>query len=252
MTLRRNVQVESEGNFHTDPLHWIELIHSAAQQSRLVSEFQVTDFRAPRFLDRADIRRIVYCPPVPISNVPDRYLPGDGQWLLAVPLLEPEAEVARYYGSTRSLAHLGASERYFPYPPWFDRLRHPCIHPSEMRGSVRTQLRAADVLGCSALQRGSDLVLCIPETTADRLRAAVRAALVETDVVLLDSVLHRSADSGYLWKTGYVHAWGYTSGQSSSCMNTSFIAFSATPGNTGSGRDEMKLVEDGHMCKCVL
>ncbi|KAL1958179.1 hypothetical protein VTO42DRAFT_5034 [Malbranchea cinnamomea] len=236
-TVRRRVAIEGEQDFPRDPLTWYEMLFSAAREGQIVNEFQRTDFRAPSFLDRQDVTWIVYAAKCPIDNVPASYFPSD--WLQAVPLLVTEAQVAEEFGVMRALSHLGCSQRWFPWPPWFDRDRTPCVTQSEMEGSIRSQVSYVMIPGLSAVKKGNDIVLYISERAEDGLKEVLNA--FDPDAALpLDCVHYKDADSGLVWCNTDIQPRGYAAGTSNYCTNLNFIAFCPCQ-----QEDSLKLFEDG-------
>lgn len=238
-TIRRKVEAEREHEFPQEPIQWYEMVYSAARQGLIVDEFQRTEFRAPSFLGRPDIPWIVYAAKCPIDNVTGSFFPPE--WLQAIPLLAPEAEVASGYGVMRALSHLGYSQRWFPWPAWFDRDRKPCIEPSQMQGSIRAQVSHAMIPGLSAVKKGQDIVLYIPERAEDGIKQALDT--FGPDAALpLDCIAHRDADSGLLWCNTDTEPRGYAAGTSNSCLNLNSITFCPCQ-----EEDSLRLFEDGYI-----
>jgi hypothetical protein len=239
-TVRRRQGPEGEGNYPPDPFRWFEMVYTRAKMGEIVDEFQHTDFRSPDFFGRDDVRWMVYASQCPMGNVPANYLPSE--WLLLVPLLELEAEVAERFGIMRTLSHLGASQRWFPWPSWFDRDRPPCVLPSQMEGSIRGQVSYAIIPGISAVKKGSTFVLYIPEKAESGIQQAL-GTFQPSHALPLDCVPYKDADSGLLWCNTDTEPRGYAIGTSNSCMNLNFFTFCP-----GQDVNEFKLVEDGYVC----
>jgi hypothetical protein len=96
--------------------------------------------------------------------------------------------------------------------------------------------------GVSALKKGPDIVLHIPEESETLLKEALRQ-YQPGDVFPLNSTHYMDADSGLLWRRGDTQPRAYAAGNSSSCMNLGFFAFCP-----GQAKNELKLVEDGYFC----
>ncbi|EEH45441.1 uncharacterized protein PADG_01591 [Paracoccidioides brasiliensis Pb18] len=235
-TIRRKAS-EREDNFPTTPFQWIKFVYSAAKGGQTVDEFHRTDFHSPSFLDRSDFKWIVYCPAHSINNVPASYFPRE--WLQVIPLIAPEAEVAQRYGVMRALGHLGAQERYFPFPPWIDRGRQPCITMANMTGTMKDSLPSVIVTGINALKKGSEIVLYIPQRSASPLKEALAQFQLE-HVFSLETTPHRDADSGLLWSNTDTEPRGYAAGTSNACMNLNYFAFCPCQES-----NELKMIEDG-------
>ncbi|KAM5480134.1 hypothetical protein MaudMau93_007597 [Microsporum audouinii] len=238
-TVSRNTENERKKDFPSDPLRWIEIVYSMAKGGCLVGEFEHTDFQVADFLGRSDVSWIVYCPACPIPNVEDSLLPDD--YLQAIPLLVAETEVADKYGLMRVLGHLGAMERWFPWPPWFDRYRKPCITTAQMQGSVREEMQFEYIKGLSAVKKGSNISLRVPKQSESLLVEALLRHSPDKPFPL-DTVHHINSDSGLLWDNRDPQPRGYSAGSSNECMNLNFFAF--CPGHN---EDELVLVEDGYM-----
>jgi hypothetical protein len=242
-TVRRRVATEPEGDYHPEPLHWFKFLHSLAQEGRIVGDFQQTIFQSTTFLDRLDFTMILYCPPTPVSNVPTSYLPEER--LHAIPLTAAEAEVASRYGYMRALAHLGISERFFPFPPWIDRDRAPCITMADMKGTVRDIIPFASVFNLSVCKRGSDIVLHVPWRAGEVLKTAL-AEFEPSHAFALDSCMYNGADSGMLWKNEYTRPVAYSRGSFQSYMNLGFLFFCPEQ-----EKDLWQREEDGYICMLI-
>ena len=243
-TVCRRVSSEREVDFPPDPLRWYESVFSAAKPGQArVKEFQRSDVRGPAFCGRSDVRWIMYVPPRPISNVPTAFLPQE--WVQAIPLLAPEAEVAERFGVMRALNHLGSSQRCFPWPPWFDRDRTPCITLSEMQGSIRGKVSYAVIPGINAVKKYSEFVLYIPEEAESGIQEVI-GVFQPNNALPLDCVHHKDADSGLLWRNSDLEPRGYASGGLNRCMNLNFFTFCPDQ-----AQNELQVVEDGCVCMSI-
>ncbi|DAA76142.1 TPA_exp: Uncharacterized protein A8136_1179 [Trichophyton benhamiae CBS 112371] len=238
-TVSRNTESERKKDFPNDPLRWIEIVYSMAKGGCCVGEFEHTDFQVAEFLGRSDVNWIVYCPACPIPNVDDFLLPQD--YLQAIPLLVAEAEVAEKYGLMRTLGHLGASERWFPWPPWFDRYRKPCITAAQMQGSIKEEMEFQHIKGLSCIKKGSNIILRVPKKSEPLLVEALLRHSPD-QAFPLNTVHHINSDSGLLWDNRDPQPRGYSAGNSNECMNLNYFAF--CPGHDV---DELVLIEDGYM-----
>ncbi|PGH34296.1 hypothetical protein GX50_02879 [[Emmonsia] crescens] len=235
-TVRRRTN-EREDNFPITPFQWIKSVYSAAKDGQRVEVFQRTEFHSLSFLNRSDFKWIVYCPAHSITNIPASYFPSE--WLQVIPLIAPEVEVAQRYGIMRALGHLGAQERWFPFPPWIDRDRQPCITMANMAGTMKDSLPFVIVRGISALRKGMNIVLHVPQESAFLLKGALAQFQLE-HVFALDSTAHKDADSGLLWSNTDTQPRGYAAGTSNACMNLNYFAFCPCQ-----EKNELKMVEDG-------
>ncbi|KAK2812106.1 hypothetical protein FQN49_008405 [Arthroderma sp. PD_2] len=238
-TVSQNIESERDKDFPNDPLRWIEIVYSMAKGGCPVDEFEHTEFQVADFLGRSDVSWIVYCPACPIPNIEDSLLPDD--YLQAIPLLVAEAEVADKYGLMRALGHLGALERWFPWPPWFDRYRNPCITAAQMQGSIREEMPFQYIRGLSAVKKGSKIILRVPKQSESLLVEALLRYSPDR-AFPLDTVHYINSDSGLLWDNREPQPKGYAAGSSNECMNLNYFAFCP-----GQDEDELLLVEDGYM-----
>ncbi|KAK2783232.1 hypothetical protein FQN51_004446 [Onygenales sp. PD_10] len=205
-TVRRRVTTEREIDHPKTPLQWYEFLHGAAKNGQTVDTYQRTEFHSPSFLNRPDFKWVVYCDPHPIRNVPASYFPLE--WLQAIPLLAPEADVANQYGVSRALSHLGFSERWFPFMPWVDRDRQPCITMENMAGTIKDSMPFVVILGISALKKGSDIVLQVSSKSAPSLKESLSQFALE-HVFALSTTPYKDADSGLIWKNTDKEPRGY-------------------------------------------
>ncbi|KAK2808070.1 hypothetical protein FQN50_004988 [Emmonsiellopsis sp. PD_5] len=205
-TIRRRVATEREIDYPKTPLQWYEFLHGAAKNGQTVDAYQRTEFHSPSFLNRPDFKWVVYCDPHPIRNVPASYFPLE--WLQAIPLLAPEADVANQYGVSRALSHLGFSERWFPFIPWVDRDRQPCITMENMAGTIKDSMPFVVILGISALRKGPDIVLHVSSKSAPSLKESLSQFALE-HVFALSTTPFKDADSGLMWKNTDTEPRGY-------------------------------------------
>ncbi|QVM08161.1 hypothetical protein D8B26_002854 [Coccidioides posadasii str. Silveira] len=240
ITIQRRVKTEGEGDFPRDPLRWFESLYAFAKLGDVVHEYQHTGVHVPNFLGRPDVKRIVLCDFHPIDNIPASYFPAE--CLQAIPLTEPEDAVSRRYGVSRVLSHLGASHRWFPFPPWFSRDRGSCIKLADMEGSVKDKFHCVTVRGVSAVKRGPDVTLHVSKEAAPLLRAALATTNAD-ESFSINTVPFKDADSGLLWsnKIGTMQPQAYAAGNSTTTMNLTFLTFCLSQ-----ERCRLELVEDGY------
>ncbi|PGH11617.1 hypothetical protein AJ79_04757 [Helicocarpus griseus UAMH5409] len=237
-TIRRRAS-EGQSDISITPFQWMKMVYSAARDGQRVDEFQRTEFHSPSFLDRSDFKWVVYCRAQSIDNVLASYFPNE--WLQAIPLIDSEAEVAKRYGLMRTLGHLGTQERWFPYPPWIDRDRHPCITMANMAGTMKDSLPLVIVRGISAVKKGAEIALYVPEESASSLKEALSQFEIQ-HVFALDSTLHKDADSSLLWSNTDTQPRAYGAGMSNACMNLGYFAFCPCQKD-----NELKMIEDGYI-----
>ncbi|EAS32261.1 uncharacterized protein CIMG_03285 [Coccidioides immitis RS] len=240
ITIQRRVKTEDEGDFPRDPLRWFESLYAFAKLGDVVHEYQHTGVHVPNFLGRPDVKRIVLCDFHPIDNIPASYFPGE--CLQAILLTEPEDAVSRRYGVSRVLSHLGASHRWFPFPPWFSRDRGSCIKLADMEGSVKDKFHCVTVRGVCAVKRGPDVTLHVSKEAAPLLREALATTNAD-ESFSINTVPFKDADSGLLWsnKIGTMQPQAYAAGNSTTTMNLTFLTFCLSQ-----ERCRLELVEDGY------
>jgi hypothetical protein len=151
---------------------------------------------------------------IPLSNstfkFPDGTLPP---WLHnVIALTHEEAAIARQFGCTRVIAHLGLSVRWFPYPPWIDRDRADCVVMAHQSRSIRTGLQVARIyrLNVTLVLEEDEIVFTIPrgEKSQDHFRSHVLEASL-SKAVGFESFMVEGADSGLVWKTGQTQHMTY-------------------------------------------
>jgi hypothetical protein len=87
-------------------------------------------------------------------------LPPNAHHVIA--LTHEETAVAKQFGVTRVVGHLGLSVRWFPYPPWIDRDRGDTVNLADQGGSIRIGMPILRLYGINAMLSEDDIVLTIP------------------------------------------------------------------------------------------
>jgi hypothetical protein len=143
-----------------------------------------------------------------VFNLPDGTLPPYPHHVIA--LTREEAAVARQFGCTRVIGHVGLSVRWFPYPPWIDRDRKDCVVMADQSGSIRIGLPVARMYGFNAVLAGDEIVFSIPE--GEEKRNLFRSYVLEAPfnaALAFESFMVDEADSGLVWKSGQSKPMGY-------------------------------------------
>ncbi|KAK2750106.1 hypothetical protein FQN57_004599 [Myotisia sp. PD_48] len=239
-TIQRRVQTEGEGDFPHDPFEWFRYFKYSATRE-VLHEFQGINLPPMTIFGRSDIEAFLCCASYPIDNVPASYLPEE--WFQIIPLLKAEVAVYEEYGPSRPLSHLGCSNRWFPFPPWFDRDRTPCITTGDVSSGVGAYWQSKTIIGISAVKKGSDVVLYISELAEPLLKDVVQRS--EPNLVFsLNTLPFKKADSGLLWSNKFTgnHFQAYSAGNSTNIMNLNFLAFSPNQ-----QQEELRLYEDGYI-----
>ncbi|CAG8486299.1 248_t:CDS:2 [Dentiscutata heterogama] len=131
-TLRRN-EDENEDDF---PINIKVLYHAfyilACKGSTVdIGEYSYFDDKMGEIIfSRADMNKIIYTERQPIGiDLPSHVLH-------AILITNEEYEVYMNYGISRLLSQMGNAERYFPFPPWNDRLRESVVTMNDMKSSI--------------------------------------------------------------------------------------------------------------------
>jgi hypothetical protein len=152
-----------------------------------------------------------------IFEFPSGRLPPDAHHVIA--LTHEETAVARQFGVTRVVGHLGLSVRWFPYPPYIDRDRGDCVNMASQAGSIRIRTPIARMYGLNVMLVNDDIRFTIP--VGDDRRKAFKDYVLSTPldgVVAFDSFMVEEADSGLLWKKGQKDPLGYASNRYGSLL----------------------------------
>jgi hypothetical protein len=130
-----------------------------------------------------------------------------------IALTREEAVVARQFGVTRVIGHVGFAVRWFPYPPWIDRDRGDTVNMANQAGSVRIGLPMLRLLGLNVMNIESDIILTIPED--ERTRKGFKDHVLgqpATAAACFEGFMSKDADGGRLWKTGQTQPMVYGDG----------------------------------------
>ncbi|KAK0114709.1 hypothetical protein ONS95_014193 [Cadophora gregata] len=160
-----------------------------------------------------------------------------------IALIHEETAVAKQFGVTRVLGHLGLSVRWFPYPPWIDRDRGDIVTLADQGGSVRIGMPILRLNGLNAMLIQDDIVLTIPAD--DEKRKVFRDYILSLPLsagVGLDSFMLEEADSGLTWKRGQRDPMGYASNSGvMKNLNLGFLMFAPQ-----ADHDHSIMCEDGY------
>ncbi|KAH7369599.1 hypothetical protein BKA65DRAFT_2249 [Rhexocercosporidium sp. MPI-PUGE-AT-0058] len=172
---------------------------------------------------------------------PDDMLPPNAHHVIA--LTHEETAVAKQFGVTRVLGHLGLSVRWFPYPPWIDRDRGDTVNLADQGGSIRIGIPILRLNGLNAMLIQDDIILTIPadehkrKTFKDYIQGLPLSAAVG-----LDSFMNEDADSGLTWKRGQKDPMGYASNSGvMKSLNLGFLMFAPQQDS-----DHCIMCEDGY------
>jgi hypothetical protein len=136
-----------------------------------------------------------------LTGVPEDAIPGDSHHVIA--LTHEEAAVARQFGVSRVIGHVGLAVRWFPHPPFIDRDREDCVVMADQAGSIRTALPTARFYGISGMEVDDEIVLTIPE--GEGKRSMFRKYVQDTPLsaaIAFECFMSKEADSAFVWKAG--------------------------------------------------
>ena len=190
--------------FPEDPVAFFATLFGRAAKGQPASEQAITHFE--KLLGREDIRGVIYTRLDPLRAA---LLQPDV--LLVVPLTETELDSAQRFGHLRVLGMLGAQQRVFPWPGYFDRDRPSVTARPDDGDSLLKKIQVIQVRGArvaaempatsSALAGQGNLVVSLP--------AASRAAAADTfakagpgTAVAWAAELDPEADSLAVYKEG--------------------------------------------------
>lgn len=212
---------EHEENFPEAPVEWMKLVYAMAgsglnletgQMCDLVFENNLVFIKLDNFIfpqhgnKWMSMRRFggivhgisVACA---LTGVPDVAIPGNSHHVIA--LTHEEAAVAREFGVTRVISHVGLSARWFPHPPFIDRDRGDCVVMADQAGSFRSKLPIARIYGLKGMVIDDEIVLTIPE--GEEKRKMFRLHVQDTPLsaaMAFECFMSKEADSGFVWKAG--------------------------------------------------
>jgi hypothetical protein len=130
-----------------------------------------------------------------------------------IALTREEAVVARQFGVTRVIGHVGMAIRWFPYPPWIDRDREDTVNMADQAGSFRIGLPMARMLGLNVMNIENDIIFTIAEDeeTRKRFKDHVLGQPV-TAAACFEGFMSEDAEGGRLWKNGQTKPMAYGDG----------------------------------------
>ncbi|KAH8749170.1 hypothetical protein BGZ57DRAFT_140114 [Hyaloscypha finlandica] len=168
-------------------------------------------------------------------------LPPNAHHVIA--LTHEETAVAKQFGVTRVIGHLGLSVRWFPYPPWIDRDRGDAVNLADQGGSIRIGMPILRLYGLNAMLVEDDIVLTIP--VGDNKRKSLKdyvLGLPMSAAVGLDSFITQEADGELTWKSGQKYPMGMAStSRKMKNLNLGFLMFIPQR-----DKDHCMMCEDGY------
>lgn len=212
---------ESEEDFPEAPVEWMKLVYAMAgsglnletgQMCDLVFENNLAFIKLNNFIFPQNVNKwmsmrgfggIVHgiSDQCSLTGIPGAIIPHDFHRVIA--LTHEEAAVAREFGVTRVIGHIGLAVRWFPHPPFIDRDRGDCVDMADQAGSIRTTLPIARIYGFKGMVINDEIVFTIPggEGKRNMFRKHVQDTPLSA-AMAFECFMSQEADSGFLWKTG--------------------------------------------------
>jgi hypothetical protein len=225
---RKNENVEA---FPEAPLEWIRTVHLLASGGLKLQPGQMIDLVFDKGMAFHKINKVMLVQDTkrwqnmnrfgglvlanPLSNT-TLGLPQDTLPRLTyntVALTHEEAVVARQFGVTRVIGHVGISVRWFPYPPWIDRDRGDTVNMADQAGSIRIGLPMARMLGLNVMNIESDIIFTIPDD--EETKKAFKDHVLgqpATAAACFEGFMSEDAEGGRLWKKGQTKPMAYGDG----------------------------------------
>ena len=214
-------QNEHENGFPEGPVEWIRVVYELAKNGTNLETGQMCDLVFDSGAVQVRVNRrafpqdpnkwatfrlfgaLVHGIPIARSDfgIPANARPPTSYHVIA--LTHEEAAVARQFGVTRVIGHVGASVRWFPHPPWIDRDRADCITMADQVGTIRAEIPFTRIYGLNVMLVDNEIVFTVPE--GDAKRSKFRKFVQDTPlnvVMAFDSFMTEAADGGLCWKRG--------------------------------------------------
>jgi hypothetical protein len=168
-----------------------------AVEGALLQSGDVLALEPGTFLGRDDVRGVGVLQEIPMPGVPAAKRPR----LMLMGLVGEEHAVARDYGLARVAARLGQEEGMFPTAPWFDRKRIDLARNDRAERTVLGRCLRVTCRAGSAVVERDTIVLELPSSAAEALRAPLGDLPADTGLVLLLPIDPR-ADGLLVWEPG--------------------------------------------------
>lgn len=225
---RKNENVEA---FPEAPLEWIRTVYGLANGGLKLQPGQMVDLVFDKGMSFLKINNIMlvqdnkrwqdmnrfggFVLANPLTNstlgLPQDTLPQFTYNTIA--LTREEAVVARQFGVTRVIGHVGIAVRWFPYPPWIDRDRGDTVNMADQAGSIRIGLPMVRMLGLNVMNIESDIILTIAEDEGTRKGFKDHVlGLPVTAAACFEGFMSEDAKGGHLWKNGQTKPMAYGDG----------------------------------------
>jgi hypothetical protein len=234
ITVKREPK-ESPADYPRDLLALYRTIYDLAGQGRLVDVGGITELGSRGLLGRDDFRCVLYVPAQAFEDVPVA-----APSLTALIVTCNEAQAARRYGLLRTMARLGAVNRFYPTTPWADRARKEVIGSDGNAGSLLEKVAPVAVGARFRLEGDAHRVIfsLLPDAKAALPRLLARAP---RGPIALSLLLDPHADACLVWQPGQREPAAITPpGGTGSAVSATYVILMA-----GGERDSGKLIEDG-------
>jgi hypothetical protein len=196
LTLRRNDDEPPE-TFPREPFRFFTLMHSFAEQGRVVDAGDYSLLSAPFFRRRSTpFTAVAYIRRSPPSGF-DLSAPHLG----AILLTPDEGEVLQSCGVARVLARLGAGFRFYPYPEWVDRRRVSVVSKKWTDESIVSQMPVLHLPGAFVRFEGNRIVLRLLPGAGKRLGESIREVAQDRPAAVLTEV-DPEANGCLTWRPG--------------------------------------------------
>lgn len=199
VTLRRRLS-ESEGNYSIEPLSWFKMVYLWGKKGRKIDVYHTQEAHFDHWLGSKKLETVTYGMPIQLPGFGPGVLPHNR--VHGIALTSQESELAKLFGYTRVVGHLGWGVRWFPYPPWIDRDRDDSIVRAQTDKTIRRDFFPVfkKIKGTSARREGSRIILEFLPNSEDAVLSAIPDSTAEA--VAFDSHLHPNATACYTWQKG--------------------------------------------------
>ncbi|KAF0523844.1 HET-domain-containing protein [Gigaspora margarita] len=163
------------------------------------------------------------------------------QVLHAILITNEEYEVYVNYGISRLLARMGYARRYFPFPPWSERLRESVVTMDDMKSSILNIIGSIiQILGVRVTRlRNKTIKLNISPNSHEIIYNVLRETGFNGVLTILTGI-DKQANSCLVWNGNHEELNANSSGYLSTRLGGCFITFcSQQPA------DRVQVAEDG-------
>ena len=232
LTLRR-LPDEPPDPCPDEPLRLLSSIYQLASKGKIVNIGDFTQLGERTFYGR----HLAYIRTVPLSGV---VLPDDG--LHAILITAQELDALKRFGTTRIMALLGEESRFYPCPPWSDRLRSGLYFSDMTERSILSRVQHIKAPGVSVLYSEKRLTIKLSRSLQPRFAEIIQHRFSSGMLTMLTE-LDSHADSCFYWRPGQSEPSAISppgsTGENTCCC---FIILCKAPDQE---RNEARVIEDG-------